>query len=175
MSLTESTLPSLDEPPADRVPPSPAHKALSKRLASRHAVTAQVADKAVKASMAAVGMLPAPTGKGQSLEDAAARTLTEYFHCTIYEYPNSILCIGGYVHSRYCNSAKWHREDDKPTGACPNWYLGSLQTRCNGRAAWRWTTPDGERYRCADGEMWYKACGAARFTHHYTICSARVP
>lgn len=174
MSLTESTLPSLDEPPTGRVSSSPARKALSERLASRHAVTDFVADKAVKASMAAVGLLPAPSAEGQSLGGGAVRALTEYYNCTIYSYdPDSVLCIGGYVHAGYCNASKWHREDDKPTGACPNWYLGSLQTRCNGRAAWRWFYA-GVTYRCADGYMWYKPCGATSFTHYYTICAARL-
>lgn len=174
MSLTESTLPSLDEPPADRVPHSPTQQALSKRLAARHTVTGFVAEKAVKTSMTAVGLLPALSAEEQSPEGVTVQALTEYFNCTIYSYdPDSILCIGGYVHSGYCNAAKWHREDDKPTGSCPNWYLGSLQTRCNGRAAWRWAYA-GRTYRCADGEMWYKPCGATSFTHHYTICAARL-
>jgi hypothetical protein len=174
MSLTESALPSLDEPPVDRVPPSRVRRALTRQLAGRHAVAALVADTAVNASMTAVGFLPALLRKGQSLDGATARALTEYFNCTIYSYdPDSILCIGGYVHSGYCNAAKWHREDDNPAGPCPNWYLGSLQTRCNGRAAWRWAYA-GVTYRCADGEMWYKPCGATTFTHYYTICAARL-
>lgn len=173
MSLTESTLPSVDEPPADRVPPSAAHRALSRRLASRHPVTALVADKAVEVGMAAVGLLPLPS-VSRDLEGPAPRALTEYLGCNIYSYdPDSLLCIGGHVHAGYCNSAKWHREDDKPTGACPNWYLGSLQTRCNNRAAWRWFYA-GVWYRCADGEMWYKPCGATRYTHYFTICAARL-
>lgn len=174
MTLTANELPSLDEPPEDRVPPSAVRQALRQRLAGRHPLSTAIVDKAVKASMAAVGLLPAPAGDRQSLQGATARALTEYPNCNIYQYDDTVLCIGGYVHRGYCNASKWHREDDKPTGDCPNWYLQSLQTRCNGRAAWRWMTPAGVTYRCADGEMWYKPCGAATYTHHYTICAARL-
>ncbi len=98
MSLTETELPSLDEPPADRVPPSAARQALGQR-SSRQAVSGAVVDKAVDLSMAAVGLLPAPGDESQSLRGATARALTEYFNCTIYSYDDSVLCIGGYVHS----------------------------------------------------------------------------
>jgi len=160
-----SDIPSAEEPPADDGTPSAMQKELNRRQLSRHTLTRMVADRGMSLGLAAVGAL-APGG----VEVMAVGT--EYLNCTVYNYDDgSSPCFGGVVSSSYCGGDKWHREDDHASGNCPYWYLNSLPTRCNGRGAWRWVR-SGLTYRCADGELWYRPCGAANWSHYYTICSA---
>ncbi|WP_026422693.1 hypothetical protein [Actinokineospora inagensis] len=84
-------------------------------------------------------------------------------------------CVGGaWRGSDFCD-AGWHKYGTTTQGDVQVDHL-PVSTACGTtttKNAWRWTTPDGNVYRCSDGFSTYWGGGQSGYTY-LTICRARV-
>lgn len=80
-------------------------------------------------------------------------------------------CFGStFISSEYCENS-WHRAGDERRLGIGRSHR-PLSVACEGKSAWRWTTPDGTVYRCSDG-LTTVTVGSLENTY-FSICRAEV-
>jgi hypothetical protein len=85
-------------------------------------------------------------------------------------------CFGGQIRSStLCSSAGWFKKGTFKEGKTGEWTVTytPYNGACAGRHSWRWTTPDGLAYRCADGHKAVSLFDGPP-TIYFGICRARV-
>jgi len=185
MPLTLADIPDHFEAPAGAAP-TRALRDVSQRPARRRSVIRGIALGAltVGASVATFATLDrrsvarAETGPGGLLgwdrndcRDAFANGYTEQRDNVGAYTGRQAACYGGnYMGSIYCKSG-WHRSDTVHAGPSSTYYR-TRPYSCSDRNAWRWTTPDGSRWRCSDGTT--TIVGGSSSLLYYTTCRAPV-
>jgi hypothetical protein len=92
----------------------------------------------------------------------------EHANCSIFSYSNSLICWPQVYSPSYCGSDKRFKNGCFRNPVDNGTDCFRPIKACNTLNAWRWRTPAGVLYRCADGEANFGAGWS------FKICNARL-